>query len=84
MSEEQIEKEVTALIISRITFRDGECATMYVDAGVLTVKVSRRFQYMWNDAYSVDYVVFKRSILAGWEWVEDKINFALKVLREAE
>ena len=85
MSEEQIEKEVTALIISRITFRAGECATMYVDAGILTVKVSRRFEDMWNEAYSIDDAyVFKRPVSAGWKWVEDKINFALKVLREAE
>lgn len=79
MSEEQIEAEVGALIQSRITFRDGEYATHFVYAGMLNVIVARRF-----DAISVDAYVFKRSILAGWEWVEDKINFALKVLREAE
>ena len=79
MTEEEIEKQVGALIQSRITFRPGEHATHFVDAGILNVIVARRF-----DVASVDAYVFKRPVSAGLNWLEGKINFALKVLREAE
>ena len=85
MSEEEIEKEVTALIMSRIAFYSGEYATFCIDAGILTVKVGSRFEYAADRSRLIDDAfVFKRHVSTGLDWVEDKINFAQKALRAAK